>query len=125
MTENGTLSTPQRRAISSLLSERSTRSAAVAAKVAERTLWRWLSDPIFREELAKQEGAILDEATRGLLSMQGAALEVFDGVLKDKNAKDADKLRAAESVLDYLLKLRDHNDFEKRLREIEEAVDRG
>ncbi len=121
MTDNGTLSPTQRRAISALLTERNTRDAARAAKVAERTLWRWLADPMFRAELTRQEGEVIDQATRSLLAMQGQALEVFDQVLTSATATDANRLRAAEGVLDYLLKLRELATLEERVRKLEEA----
>lgn len=120
MTENGTLSAPQKRAIAALLTERTTRDAAQTAQVAERTLWRWLADPEFRAELTRREGALIDQATRSLLTMQGAALEAFDSVLNSDAAKDADKLRAAEGVLTYLLKLRELNSLEERIARLEQ-----
>lgn len=125
MTNNGTLSTKQQRAIAALLSERDVRAAARAANVGERTLWRWLGDETFRAELTRQEGAIIDQVTRGLLSMQGAAIAAFDKVLKDPKAGEANKLRAAEGVLDYLLKLRELNNLETRIRKLEEAQNEG
>jgi hypothetical protein len=121
MAENDTLTPVQRRAINALLSERNTRDAAKAAKVSERSLWRWLTDTDFRAELTRQEGAVIDQATRSLLAMQGAALEVFDKVLTNGTATDANRLRAAEGVLDYLLKLRELNTLEQRIAKLEEA----
>ena len=119
MASNGTLTPKQHQAIAALLTERNTRDAAKAANVAYRTLWRWLSDPVFRGELTKHEGAAIDQATRSLLAMQDAALGVFDTVLKDSKAKDGDRLRAAEAVLDYLLKLRELNNLEARISALE------
>lgn len=125
MTNNGTLSTKQQRAIAALLSERDVRAAARAANVGERTLWRWLGEETFRAELTRQEGAIIDQVTRGLLSMQGAAIAAFDKVLNDPKAGEANRLRAAEGVLDYLLKLRELNNLETRIRKLEEAQNEG
>lgn len=121
MTKNGTLTPAQNRAIAALLSERSSRSAAKVARVPERTLWRWQNDPLFHAELTRREGAVINETTRGLLALQGAALEVFDMILRSPVASDMTKLRAAEDVLDYLLKLRELNDIETRIRKLEEA----
>ncbi len=119
MAENDVLTTTQTRAIAALLSERDVRSAAQAARVKERTLWRWLADPDFKAELTRQEGAVLDQATRSLLAMQGKALEVFDVVLSDPSARDSDRIRAAQSVLEFLLKLRELNTLEARIAALE------
>jgi hypothetical protein len=74
MAKNDTLTPTQKRGIAALLSERDVRSAAKATGIAERTLWRWMDDPTFRAELTRQEGAIIDQTTRGLLGMQDKAL---------------------------------------------------
>jgi hypothetical protein len=121
MTDGDTLTTAQRRAINALLTERNVREAAKAAKVSERTLWRWLTDTTFRAELTTQEGAVIDQVTRGLLAMQDQALEVFDSILTSTTASDANRLRAAEGVLDYLLKLRELLTLEDRVRKLEEG----
>lgn len=187
MTENKTLTAKQKRAITALLTERTTRDAAKAAKVSESTLWRWLADPEFRAELTRQEGTVIDQVTRGLLTMQEKALEELADVfsladeqarinisdfiseepkaftigkgeqartfyiesgnldwekirerghlikkinfnqygpileLYDSQTAAGIKLQAAKSTLDYLLKLRELNSLEERIRKLEEA----
>lgn len=123
MADNGTLSTPQRRALAALLTERDVRGAAELAKVSERSLWRWLADASFRAELAKQESDLLDAAARRLLALQDKALEVFSRVMDDAGATDANQLRAAQAVIDALLKLRELVTLEKRLAVLEEKLE--
>ena len=62
MAASGALSTKQARAVSALLSSKTVAEAAQQAKVGERTLWRWLGDPMFRVQLAGAEADMLDAA---------------------------------------------------------------
>lgn len=120
MTENKTLTAKQKRAITALLTERTTRDAAKAAKVSESTLWRWLDDSEFKAELTRQEGAVLDEVTRGLLTMQGAALEELRDLINGP-APAGIRLQAVKAALELQLKYRELNSLEERIRKLEEV----
>lgn len=128
MTENGTseavLSAKQQRAILALLSTKSVSEAAQAAKVGERTLWRWLGEPMFRARLAGAEADMLDAATRRLLQLQDGAIETVQTIMQDAEASAGVRLRAAQAVLDYLLKLRELRNIEQRLAALEIAYAR-
>ncbi len=113
------LTTKQRRAIAALLTAKSIGDAAHIADVGERTLHTWLADSDFRAALAIEEGAAIDAATRRLIALQDKAVDVFAGILDDVAAKGTTRLRAAQGVLDYLLKLRELRNLEQRLAELE------
>ena len=115
----------QKRAIEALLSTKSVREAAEAAELGERTVFRYLGDPFFRQQLSAAEGDLIDQATRRLLALQGAALDTFEGVLANEEASDTVRLRAAQSVLDSLLKLRELRNIEARLVALESAIGQG
>lgn len=112
----------QQAAVRALLACKSVAEAAQLARVGERTLYRWLADPAFRAALSAAEGDLLDAATRRLLGLQEDAIEVFEAVLKDARVSASARLRAAQAVLDYLLKLRELRDVEQRLTALEQAV---
>ena len=115
----------QRRAIEALLNTKSVREAAELAELGERTVFRYLGDPFFRQQLSAAEGDLIDQATRRLLALQGAALDTFEGVLANEEASDTVRLRAAQSVLDSLLKLRELRNIEARLVALESAIGQG
>lgn len=115
------LTAQQQRAILALLSTKSVSEAAKQAKVGGRTLWRWLSDPVFRVHLAAAEADMLDAATRQLLQMQEGALATVQAIMQDAEAGAGVRLRAAQAVLDYLLKLRELRNVEQRLTALEMA----
>ena len=116
-----TLTPGQKRAIEALLSTKSVVEAAKAAGLGERTLYRYLSDPFFRLQLSAAEGELIDTATRRLLALQGAALDTFEDILKSEEASDTIKIRAAQNVVDNLLKLRELRNLETRLTALEAA----
>lgn len=125
MAENGTpeieLNTRQQRAITALLTTRNITEAATAAQVGERSLYRWLNEPAFRAALSAAEGAAIDAATRSLLALQSDAIATIESIMNDCEQPGAVRLRAAQSVLDYLLQLRDLRNMENRLAALEAA----
>jgi hypothetical protein len=122
MAKNG-ISAKQKRAIAALLTTRDARAAAKQANVGERTLYRWLAeDDAFKRALSKAEGRAIDAAARRLISLQGTAIDTLKNVLDDAEASATVRLRAAQAVLDYLLKLRELRNIEQRLTALEEAI---
>jgi len=126
MAENGRqtkdLTPAQRRAVAALLTERTARAAAEKAKIAERTLYRWLADPDFSRALSEAEGEVIAGATRRLLQLQDKAIDAVDDVFKDGETSAAVKLRAAQLAIDAMLKLRELRNVESRLAALEAAA---
>jgi hypothetical protein len=112
----------QKRAIAALLSSKSIAEAAASACIGERTLHRWLDDPLFRDELLRAEGELIDAATRRLVHIQAKAITTMEIILDDINCSATAKLRAAQTVLDYLLRLRELRNIEQRLLALEEFI---
>jgi len=116
------LNTNQRRAIAALLTSKSVKAAAELADVGERTLYRWLTLSEFRAELSQHEGATIDQAARRLVELGEKAIDELESILDNAQAADGLKLRASQTVLDYLLKLRELRNIEQRLTDLEKAV---
>jgi len=112
----------QNKAIQALLEYRTIDAAADAAGVTPRTIYRWFDIPAFRTVLNKAEGDAIDQATRNLLTLSKAAINVFYEVMSDQNASPGIRLRAADRVMTHLIKLRELRDIEIRIRALEEKV---
>ena len=126
MAENGSgLTTKQVRAVQALLTTKGLAEAAQTAQVGERTLARWLTEPVFRAALSQAEGDLLDAATRRLLSLQDSAIGAFEAVLDGEEVSHTVRLRAAQGVLDHLLRLRELRNMEQRITALEQAYARG
>ena len=115
------LSRNQRRAIAALLEHKSIIDAAQACMLSEKTLRRYLAEPSFRAGLIQAEGELLDLATRRLLSLSGMAITTLNDVMVNTDSP-ALRLRAAQAILDYLIKLRELRDVEKRLFDLEAII---
>lgn len=111
----------QQKAITALLSERTTRDAAKAAGVNEKTLYDWLKDKDFRAALRDAEKSILGEVTRRLSAGQRIALDALEKLTKSAR-HESTKLRAAVAWVDLFLKFKDMSDIEDRLTALEERI---
>jgi len=117
------LTSRQRRALGALLTERDVKAAAKRAKVGYRTLCRWLTEEPFRRALVEAEGQVIDQATRRLVGLADRAIETLRELLDSPTAKDSIRLRAAQSVLDNLLRLRELVALDARVSELEARME--
>jgi hypothetical protein len=125
MTENTTekvITVKQEKAITALLSERTTRDAAKKAGVSEKTIYTWLnSDAAFREALRSAESGVLEAVTRRLGVGQRLALDTLEDLIK-KARHESTKLTACVSWLNMFVKYRDMKDIDERLTALEAAI---
>jgi len=120
--DSNKITATQQRAIVALLSTRGVVEAAKQAKVGQRTLSRWLTEPDFKAALSAAEGELIVAATRRLLQHQDVALTVILSIMADKQYPAGVRLRAAVAVIDYMLKLRELNTIEARLSALEATI---
>ncbi len=121
MTNNG-LTARQSRALTAMMTSQSVVEAAKTAGVSERTLQRWLDDPAFRKELSERQSEAVTTVTRRLVTLADQAVNTINEVLTDPDIPAATRLRAAESVLSNLLKLRELVDLEARVARLESGI---
>ena len=124
MSENGsaTLSPRQYKAVRALLAEPTVAKAAVASGVGESTIYKWLSENLFRAALAQAEGEAVAAAGRRLAALAESALDTVADVMADPTTPAPTRVRAAEVVLNNLLRYREVTAFEQRLAELEREV---
>lgn len=122
MTENKSLTTKQRRLIAALLSESKNLDAAKKAGVSEATIYRWLEDPTFQAALRAAEGQAIDVATRQLVTLQDSAIETVKTIMTDTKTPAGVRLRAARTIIDSLLRLRELRNMEERLAQLENII---
>ena len=118
-----TLSAKQRAALRALVSGFSLEGAASAVGVSRVSLWRWMQEPAFREELRSLEDEALQELQRRLLSLSSGAALVLERALQD--SKPTIRLRAAALILERLAAYRQAAELERRLAALEAAVSRN
>ncbi|GAP11046.1 hypothetical protein BECAL_02228 [Bellilinea caldifistulae] len=121
MTRND-LTARQKRFLQALLTSKSAREAAHKCGIGEKTAYRWLRQPAFREALQEAESGLLEEAMRRLLSMQSGALDALSDLVTDRRLPGA-RLAAAKTVLDAVLRFRNAVELEARITDLERRID--
>lgn len=121
MTGKMALTPKQAAALAALLAGRTATEAARAAGCSLRTLARWKAEPFFVAELRAGEAELIGAALRGLSVLARPAADTLGRVLADDGAPVGVKLRAAQIVLDSLLRLREAVDLEARVAALEEG----
>ena len=126
MANNGNLTTPQRRSIAALLTERNVQAAARVAHVGERTLYRWVTESApFQAELKAAEARAIDAAIRRLAELTGAAVDTLREVMVDTEVSAGARVQAANVALSRLLELKELADLEGRLTAVEAVLKAG
>ena len=111
----------QERVLAALIETANITMACKAAGVSRKTFYNWQDvDAAFRLRLQTIRERMIEEALDGLAMRTRAALEAMDAALGDKNS--GTRLRAAQAVLDHLLKLKDVVDLEARLKRLEDLA---
>lgn len=119
MRETRTLTPRQLAAVAALVSTPTAEGAALAAGVARSTLYSWLEQPEFVAAVDAAHAGVLEVAQRRLSAALKLATDAIMRILEDETQPAHVQLRAAELVIDSILKLRQANDFERRLSELE------
>lgn len=97
------------------------RTAAQQAGLSERSVYRRLRTPAFREALSAARREALDAATAALSNASGSAATALIGLLRDGTPPSV-KLQAARSILELGGKLREEVEVEARLTALEAVV---
>jgi phage terminase small subunit len=126
MAGNGSLPrelTPkQRRAVQALMTAPTIAEAAKTAGCGERSLFRWLKDPVFLAELQAATRAAIDVTVRRMATLSVAATGTLAKTMTDADTPAAVKVRAADVILSRLPDWRELTQLEERLAALEAAL---
>lgn len=116
-------SAKQQAAIAALLEGNSQADAARLAGVTKRTIQRWLLEEAFAAELrAGGDAAIRTAGARLAGSVESAVTALIDVVEEPTADGAAVRLRAADTLLNQALRLREHNDLSDRVAALESRL---
>lgn len=116
------LSRNQIKAVSALLANPSMATAAKACGLAERTLYNYLADPVFKAELCRRQDEVIAATTAALVGLSGNAVAVLQDVLSDPEATHAVKVRAALGWLKHTREAVELDALADRVAALEEKV---
>ena len=117
------LNSRQRRFVAALVACPTVRDAATAAKIGERTAWRYLGEPSVKRALAERQTAVLGHASRRLAREMGKAMDVLVEIKRDEEASDSSRVSAARAVLDSGLRLAELVTLAERVAALEESME--
>ena len=90
------------------------------AKINKTTLYKWLKEPEFKAELDRQRDEIAAEAFGVLSQSLTQAVEALAGLLDNKD--DRLKRLAAKDIIDFIIRHKENEDLDKRLKEVEKLL---
>jgi len=121
------LTAKQQAAIERLLSGDTITAAAQTVGIGRRTLQRYFDIPEFKAALMAGSDTAIAVAAAKLASLADDAIDAINDVMSIPTTPGAAvRLRAADSLLSHVLKIREQTDILERLAAIEaELTDRG
>lgn len=99
------------------------RAAARKAKIGERTLYSWCRLPSFKRLVQEIRGRLVQESIGRLSRDMSAASDVLRKLLKSK--AEATRLKAATAIITLAAKLRESEELEQRVAELERQAKGG
>lgn len=112
--------------ITALLEGKSVTQSSQETGVTERTIFRWLKDPVFTGELRRREGMVVQSTTTRLVSLCSKAVTALESVLDRPEQPGAGNLRlTAGVILELALKYTEMSSLEERLTLLEREVFNG
>jgi len=114
------LSSKQKAAITALLEGQTQTAAGASAGVARQTVQRWLNEPAFSAALREgSDGAIRAASARLAATAEHAVSAILATIHTPTTPGAAARLKAADSLLNHALKLREHVELVERLAALE------
>ena len=108
--------------LQALLTCRTIREAAAAARATERTMYEYLSDPAFKARYQAARDDVVRGAANALRERMSEAADVLAAIMNDTAAQHRDRRAAACAILDYGEKYVEVLDILERMQELEDKV---
>jgi len=121
MNDEGRLTGRQWRAIPFLLASPSTEEACRQARINKTTVYEWLKEEAFRQELKRQRDAIIERALDSLKANLAKAAETL--VKHLTSTRENISIRAAERIIEFTQKSLEHEELERRIEALEARLD--
>ncbi len=117
----GNLTQRQHLAIAAILSSPSLEEARRQVKAAKGTFYGWLKEPVFAAELTRQREAVVEQAFNQLKVGMTQAVDKLLELLHAEGERGL-QLRAAQTLLEYGIKVVALKALEDRVEAMEQAV---
>ena len=120
MNDSKALTARQTRVIPYLLGAPSLEEGCKRAGVSKVTVYDWLKQENFRQELKRQRDELIERALDSLKANVTRATETLVKLLDSKS--EPIRARAAEDIIEFAQKAIEHEELEKRIEALEERL---
>jgi len=107
-------------ALEVLSSGLSVEKASEVSHVSRQTIYNWLSQKSFKNELRKRQSVLFQSLSKRLMNITVKALQVLEDCLDSRNENI--RLRASGIAISSLKNIMELADFEERITELEESM---
>lgn len=106
--------------LEALLISCSIKEAAIQANLTEQTIYRYLKDPDFSEQLASRRRQLANIALAGIQGRIESAVSRLDKLLNAES--ESVQLQAARTIMEYSIKIAEVQDLESRIAALEKKI---
>lgn len=124
MSKEVTLTIKQEKAILFLLENKTIEEIASLLKVSRKTIYRWLQSEEFKRRFKQARQEVFNEALERLKLLSRQAIETLEDIIKN-GTKEASRVTASKTVLELALKLKEVEELESRVEELERLLREG
>lgn len=114
------LTARQVRVINVLMTAKDRSEAAKVAGISRKTLYKYLRQDSFKDELSKRKNELLEVLSCDLISLLNRAVETLADLLESK--QENTRRLAAVNILDHAVRLQETTDLEQRISTLEEII---
>ena len=111
------------RILQALLTHRTIREAAVAAKVSERAVYDYLKDPDFDVRYKAARDDVIRGVSNHLREQMGDAVDIIGAIMRNSENRPHDRLAAAKAILEFGDRYIENRDILERIAKLERDVD--
>ena len=109
-------------AIQALLTSRDVPSAAKAAEISERTMWRYLAEDEFQKEYREARRKAVAHGLAGVQAACAEAVGTLRDVMGSPDSPPQAKVSAARCVLEMAIKVSELDDLAERIQKLEGRI---
>lgn len=118
MSDSERLTPAQERAVAALLASPTLESAAREARVSTATLRRWRQEDDFNRAYRLARCAVLEGTTARLRQASAQAVELLVSIMGNLEARDSDRIRSAQIVLEMSYRSSELEDLAESVEEV-------
>lgn len=119
------LSKNQEKLLIALMTTATIKDASAQAGITTATAYKYLNDPVFKEEYRRVRREAFEQATSKIVGSVDEAVEVLRTVMNDEEEVGATRVQAARTIIANAFKSYEMQEVQERLDELEDLIREG